>query len=133
MGDVVQIALLNGRFAYGRLYDDAAIGIYRKTTAEPGQPPIGSRDFQFHVGIYDDVITSGQTPVVGQDPFTSDESYWPPPPYILDELSGEFSLYHKGIIASSTEQECEGLEETGVWDLHHIIDRIMSEASKVEG
>ncbi len=127
IGDVVQFALPDGRFAYGRLYDDAAVGIYDLVTEEPNRPPIGLREFKFHVGIYDDVITQGKAEVVGHDKFLKSESKWPPPSYILDSISGEYSLYHEGLITNATPEECEGLEETAVWDLHHIIDRIMND------
>jgi hypothetical protein len=34
---------------------DGRAAFYRGTTAEPGLPPIGSRDYQFVVGVYGDV------------------------------------------------------------------------------
>ena len=125
VGDVFQISLPNGRYAYGRIYRDASVGIYRKITDEPRNPPIGSRDFMFHVGMYDDIIKSGEFPIVGRDPFENSESEWPPPNFIKDQISGEYSVYHKGEIRKASESECKGLEEAAVWDSHHIVDRIM--------
>lgn len=55
VGDVIQVALSTGRYAYGRVLRDASVAFYSETTAEPGLPPIGSRDYQFVVGVYDDV------------------------------------------------------------------------------
>ena len=129
VGDVFQIELPDGRYAYGRVYKDAAVGIYRRLTDAPRQPPIGSRDFMFIVGMYEDILTSGQCPVVGHDPFGDTESSWPPPNYIRDQISGEYSIYHEGEIRDATEAECRGLEEAAVWDLHHIIERIMKTAA----
>ncbi|MEQ1644863.1 MAG: Imm26 family immunity protein [Pyrinomonadaceae bacterium] len=126
IGDVIQIALPDGRFAYGRLYDDASVGIYERLTDMPNMPPIGSREFKFHVGIYDDVVTKERVQIVGHDKFIEPESEWPPPTYILDPISGEYSLYHQGVIKKASREECEGLEEAAVWDLQHIIDRIMN-------
>lgn len=130
VGDVVQISLPDGRYAYGRLYRDASVGVYRTITNEPQNPPIGSRDFMFHVGIYEDVIRSGEFPVVGRDPFDDPESEWPPPNYIKDKISGEYSIYHKGEIREASESECKGLEEAAVWHSHHIVDRIMQNSNR---
>ena len=125
-GAVVQMNLPDGRYAYGRVYDDGAIGIYRETSGLPGKPPIGSRDFQFIVGVYDDVLTSGKCPVVGEDPFGEGEESWPPPHAIIDPITGSCSIYHHGTIRPVLPEECEGLEVTAVWDLQHIIERILN-------
>jgi len=127
IGDVFQIALPNGKYAYGRIYNDASVGIYRTVTDKPSMPPIGSRDFLFNVGMYDDVLKSGECPIVGQDKFTNGESDWPLPQYIKDIITGEYSIYYKGKIRKSSKKECKGLEETAVWGMEHIIPRIMHE------
>ncbi len=125
LGAVVQIPLHNGKFAYGRLYKDASIGIYERLSDVPGKPPIGSRDFRFNVGVYKDVLDSGKCAVVGEDPFSVDEDSWPPPHCIVDPISGEYSIYHHGEIRPALPEECQGLEIAAVWELEHIIDRIM--------
>jgi hypothetical protein len=61
-GDVFQISLPDGRYAYGRVYRDASVGIYRQITDEPDSPPVGSRDFMFNVGMYKDVLITGEAP-----------------------------------------------------------------------
>lgn len=124
VGDIFQIPLPDGRFAYGKVFWDASVGIYRKVFDEPTEPPIRSR-FAFIVGLYDDILKSGVWPIVGHEPFASEEDTWPPPNYIKDIISGEYSIYHKGEIRPSTKEECRGLEEAAVWDAHHVIDRIV--------
>lgn len=52
---MIQPALPTGRYAYGRLLRDASVAFYRGTRDAPDQPPIGSRDFQFVVGVNEDV------------------------------------------------------------------------------
>jgi hypothetical protein len=127
IGDVFEIALPNGKYAYGRVYHDASIGIYRNISDTPGQPPIGSRDFLFNVGIYNDILSSGQYPLVGHDPFDKNESSWPPPNFILDPISGEYSIYFEGEIRNASKEECQGLEEAAVWDIGDIVSRILQE------
>jgi len=130
VGDVFQIPLPDGRFAYGRVYRDAAIGIYHEVSTAPNTPPIGSRNFIFNVGIYEDVLTSGQWPIVGHDKFDEGESEWPPPNCIKDPLSGKYRIYFKGEMRPATEEECKKLEEAAVWDAHHITARILREMEK---
>ena len=130
VGDVFQINLPNGKYAYGRIYDDAAVGFYKEITDEPLKPPIGSRDFAFIVGFNDKVITSGECPIVGYDGFSKSESAWPPPTFIKDPISGKYSIYHKGKIRKASEEECDGLEETAVWHLSHVIERLMKQHNK---
>jgi hypothetical protein len=125
VGDVFQIALPDGRFAYGRVYEDAGVAIYSKRTSKPSNPPIGSRDFLFHVGMYRRPLTNGECPIVGQDPFGLYEDPWPPPSCIVDSISGGYEIYHRGKIRKATKQECKGLEIAAVWDVHHIVDRIL--------
>jgi hypothetical protein len=39
VGDVIQVTLPTGRYAYGRILRDAGVAFYSGTTAEPGLPP----------------------------------------------------------------------------------------------
>ena len=135
LGDVFQISLPNGQFAYGRVYKDASVGIYRKITDEPNQPPIGSRDFWFNVGLYADVLEQRTWPIIGRDEFSDTESPWPPPKYVKDLITSEYQIYHHGELRKAVETEVVGLEETAVWDADHVIKRIMSaiEPQNLEG
>ena len=123
-GDIFQAPLPDGRFAYGKVLRDASVGIYQKIFDSSIERPIES-PFAFIVGLYDDVLKSGVWPIVGHEPFESVEDEWPPPNFVLDVISGEYSIYHEGEMRPSTEEECRGLEEAAVWAAHHVIDRIM--------
>jgi hypothetical protein len=125
VGDVIQVTLPSGRYAYGRVLRDASVAFYRKTTAEPGVPPVGSRDYQFVVGVYDDVLTSEDVSVVGHDPSQDHEDDWPPPSSIRDPISGAMRIYHHGQMRDATTEETKGLEPAAVWDLNHLTDRLM--------
>lgn len=112
-----RLTIPDGRYAYGRVYDDASVGIYRVVTDEPGQPPIGSRDFLFNVGMYEDILSLGKCPIIAHDPFDVGEDTWPPPNCIVDPITGEHSIYHRGEIRPASEAECRGMEKAAVWDL----------------
>lgn len=124
VGDVVQIALPSGKYAYGRVLRDASVAFYRATTEQPERPPIGSRDYQFVVGVYDDVLKSEKVPVIGHDPSQGSEDEWPPPYCVRDAITRQVKLYHKGAMRPATEEECRGLEPAAVWDLSHLIERL---------
>ncbi|MDQ0171354.1 Imm26 family immunity protein [Paenibacillus tundrae] len=124
LGDVYAINLPNGKVAFGRSFKDACIAIYSYIGSSHDDTP-QEEDYQFVVGVYDDVLKSGQWPVVDHRPFANEEEAWPPPMCVIDQLSGEYSLYHKGEMRHSSWQECEGLEIAAVWEAYHIVDRIM--------
>ncbi|WP_413250889.1 Imm26 family immunity protein [Sinomonas flava] len=125
MGDVVQFNLPDGRYAYARVLADAAAAFYAETSDGPGQPPIGSREYQFVVGIYDDVLRSDDVPVVGHDPSLDPDDEWPPPMSVTDPITGSVRVYERGIIRPARDEELTGLEPAAVWDLHHVIERLM--------
>jgi hypothetical protein len=122
LGDVIEVPMPRGRFAYGRLYRDAQVAFYRARTTEPGTPPIGSRDFDFVVGVSDGALK--EVRVVGFDPFDTGESDWPPPMSIRDPISGGYSIYHRGEVRPSTVSEASGLERAAVWDLVQLQARL---------
>lgn len=124
VGDVVQILLPSGGVAYGRVLRDASIAVYDPITGGAGALPIGSRDFLFTVGIYDDALK--KLPIVGHDPSQNPEEDWPPPNSVTDMITGRTSIYHHGEIRPAEPDACEGLEPAAVWDLHHIVERIES-------
>ena len=91
VGDVLQFKLPDGTYAYRRVLRDACLAFYRHRTSESARPPIGERDFEFIVGVYDDVVRSH--PVVGHDPSANDDEDWPPPQGITDPIDGSRRIY----------------------------------------
>lgn len=79
VGGVIQLTLPSGCYAYDRVLRAASVAFYSETTTEPDLPPIGSRDYQFVVGVYADVLNSEGVSVVGHDPSQAPEDDWPLP------------------------------------------------------
>lgn len=77
LGDIYAIPLPNNRFAFGRRLKDASIALYRYIGESVEDLP-QDEDYQFIVGVYDDVLKSGQWPVVANRPFKDEEEAWPP-------------------------------------------------------
>jgi hypothetical protein len=126
LGDVYAIPLPNSKFAFGRIFKDAGIGIYKHIGESIVDIPM-DENYQFIVGVYDYVLKSGNWSFVENRPFNNVEEAYPPPTCIIDSISGKYSIYHKGEIRASNKSECEGLEITAVWADNHIIDRIMGD------
>ncbi|WP_340029293.1 Imm26 family immunity protein [Paenibacillus sp. FSL H7-0940] len=126
LGDIYAIPLPNGKFAFGRRLKDTSIAIYNLISDSIEEIP-QEEEYQFIVGVYDDVLKSGDWRVVENRPFPDEEEAWPPPACIIDKISGEYLTYHMGEIRPSKSEECEGLEIAAVWEAHHIVDRIMGD------
>ena len=125
VGNVVEVALPDGTFAYGRLLKDAAIAFYRERSEAPASPPLGSRDCEFIIGV--EYAALREWPVVGYDPAGHGEEDWPPPSFIRDSISGEYSIYERGEISPSRKDACRGLEAAAVWGANHVVDRLMGD------
>lgn len=122
VGEVLQIELPDGTFAYGRVLRDAAVGFYSRRSTQPDRPPIGDRDYEFVVGVYDDAVK--QWPVVGYDPSATADEDWPPPSVIVDPITGTRSIYERGEIRPPRENEVDLVEPAAVWDEPHLIERL---------
>lgn len=126
LGDIYSIPLPNGKVAFARLYKEYTLAIYQNMYNDISELPV-NEEYSFFAGVYKDLLQDGEWKVVANRPFNSDEEAWPPPQCIKDKISGKYSLYHKGNILPSTEDECKGLEHVAAWDRNHIVDRIMGE------
>lgn len=124
LGNVYAIHLPNGKYAYGRTFKDGCIAIYKQIGDTIEDLP-EAENYQFTVGIYKDILMTEQWPIVDNRPFKDDNEAWPPPMCIIDSISGEYSLYRKGVVFPSSRSECSGLEIAAVWEAEHIIARIM--------
>ena len=124
-GSVLQFELPDGRFAYGRVLRDASVAFYSSRTDSPRQPPLGERDYEFVVGVYDHVLRAADVLVVGDDPSLDDSDEWPPPYRVRDPISGAVSTYHHGAFHEATEEECRDLEPAAAWDRGHLLQRLM--------
>ena len=124
VGDVLAIPLDDGRFAFCRVLKDASIGVYDYVVATPETLPPLDMSYAFVVGVYTDVLTSGEWPRVLRKPIPNEESAWPPPYVVRDVISGKVSIYHQGVMRPASSEECQGLEPAAIWDKEHILERI---------
>jgi len=125
VGNLYGMPLPNGKFAFGRIMQDAGIAIYSYIGTDVNDLPV-NEEYQFIVGIYKTDIKKDLI-YIKNIPFESEELEWPPPSYIYDVISGRYQIYHKGEVYSSCKEKCIGLEAAAVWHTNHIIDRIMGD------
>ncbi|MFC5528681.1 hypothetical protein, partial [Cohnella yongneupensis] len=112
------------KFAFGRIYGDASIAIYKDIGNSMSDLPM-NEEYQFIVGIYKYALKTAGWLIVDHREFDNEEDKWPPPTKIIDQISGEYSIYYKGEIKPSSFDDCKDLETAAVWADNHIIDRIM--------
>ena len=129
IGDIVAIALPNKSYAYGRIFNDSTIGIY-KTVTKTIEPPekVSQSETAFYAGFFDTKILNGDWSIVGSQKFANDEEAWPPPKYVQDILNPQrYRIYHKGIMLTATKDEIKGLDKTIMYKPESLESKIMTE------
>ena len=124
LGDIYEIPLPNGLNAYGRLYKEYTLAIYKKRCLSV-EDLDSSEDYEAFIGVYKDLLQDGEWKVVGTRPFAEEEEAWPPPMVVVDAITKRGSLYYKGVITPCSYEECKDLEVVAAWDRHHVVDRLM--------
>ncbi len=125
VGNLYGIPLPNGKYAFGRIMQDAGIAIYEYIGDNIYDLP-PNKNYQFIIGIYKTDINKDLI-YLDYIPFENVEEEWPPPSYIYDVIGGGYDLYYKGVITPSTYEECKGKEATAIWHTYHIVDRILGD------
>ena len=126
LGDIYEISLPNGKNAYGRLYKEYTLAIYKNTYSKYDEVP-ETEEYQFFVGVYKDLLLDGEWKIVGNRKFENDEDAWAPPQCVIDSITKIGSIYYKGEIHPCKYEECKDLEIVAAWDRHHVVDRIMGD------
>lgn len=124
LGDIYEITLPNGKKAYGRLFKEYVLAIFKGRYSSFDELKIND-DYDFFVGVYKDLLQDGEWKVVGNVKFDNDDEAWAPPRCVVDAITNKGSLYYKGEIIPCTFAECKDLEVVAAWDRHHVVDRLM--------
>ncbi len=130
LGNIHKIPLPNGKYAFGRVMNDAGLAIYKgEYDCEKEFDP--NVEYQFIITVYQDLLTDGKWPVIGNVPFKTEAESWPPPCCQINQVTGEFSIYYKGetrkIVTSEEEEACLQMEVAAVCDREHVLARIMGD------
>lgn len=126
LGDIYEIALPNGKNAYGRLYKEYVLAIYKDRCNSINELQLDG-EYDFFIGVYKDLLQDGEWKIVGNKKFENDEDAWAPPQCAVDAITKIGSLYYKGELIPCTYDECKNLEIVAAWDRQHVIDRLMGD------
>lgn len=126
LGDIYQISLPNGENAYGRLFKECTLAIYKGRYLDVKQLP-DDENYECFISVYKDLLQDGVWKIVGNRKFENDEEAWTPPMCVIDAITKIGSLYYKGNIVSCSYEECKDLEIAAIWRRHHVIDRLMGD------
>ena len=123
LGDIYSLKLPNGQYIYGRILKEVGFAIYKEFGKEKYFIPKG--EYLFIVSVYEEDLENEGWNYITNIPFNSEEESWPPKRKIYDTISGKYSIYHKGEIYPSNEEDCKGLETASVWHTNQIVDKIL--------
>lgn len=132
LGDLVAIPLQDGRFAFGRLYNDATIAILDHVSCDaPSVAELAEAQTLFFAGVFDTAIKDGSWKIIGNIPFESEDGAWPPPRAIQDVLDpSKFRIYHRGQMSAVSREDARGLEEALMYKPEQLVARIHKELRK---
>lgn len=116
LGSVVAIPLPDGKYAFAKVYRDQDLGVYDFVSNKIEPLSVVTRHrIAFYQGSTDARIISGEWPVIGEEPFPSDDAAWAPPRaggvfpgmQIFPEL---LQITFKGSRRHATMEEAAGLD-----------------------
>ncbi|NVJ58781.1 MAG: hypothetical protein HWE27_00235 [Gammaproteobacteria bacterium] len=134
IGDILCIPYGN-KFIYGRVKRDASIEVFNKVfDSKADLNSIPMNKVLLTSSVFFEDVESGRWSIIGNIPFESEESSWPPPMYIQDILNpSKYSIYYKGEKNKASKDEVENLEEAIIrrpWELLKLIDDKLEKQKK---
>ncbi|WP_295068017.1 hypothetical protein [Ruminococcus sp.] len=124
VGNIGCFKMPDGRYGFGRIFQETAVAFYKHIGVSEGDIP-QTEDYAFIVGVYDSGVRKMK--LVEKRAYSSIEEVTAPSMSIKDPISGEYSIYKEGMIIPSDYEECKELEVCAVWELEHIIDRLLGD------
>ena len=122
IGNVGCFQLPDGRYGFGRIFNDVSVAFYKHIGVSETDLPKEEK-YAFIVSVYNSGVT--RMKFVEKRPYISIEEVTAPPTKIHDPITGKYSQYINGEIFLSSFEECKDLETCAVWELDHVIDRLM--------
>lgn len=117
LGAVVAIPLSSGKFAYAKIFKNETLGVYKIIAKSILRlEEVVANGFAFHQPCTDIAIKKGDWPIIGEDPFPSEEAAWPPPLatcYVKESnewtMGGIPRISFKGETRTASFEEARGL------------------------
>lgn len=131
VGDVLKIPLFDNCCAYAAVSSEPLLIFYDKCEESDGLSvdEIVDLPIAFKVFVYNDAVTSGAWPRIGNVQLSEDDLSIPYM-YKQDGISGRLSIYHSDFSdtnyeRSATAFECLNLECAAVWEAKHVESRLV--------
>jgi hypothetical protein len=125
VGDIVEIPLGEGRYAYARILEEGVFAIYDSIEKSklPAEQVI-SKVVLFRIPVMAHAVKSGRWPIVGRAPL--EPSMQPITEFFMQDTlnPAKIEIYRHGETRPATRDEVRGLERAAVWDPSHVEDRI---------
>ena len=124
-GDVVSVALPNGKFGFGRVLKNPLMAFYDFVSDTlPDASVVIERPVAFKIWVMNKATSSGRWPVIGHVPL-NDELLKPVTFAKQDSISKELSTYVDGRETRASLDDCRGLENAAVWSVEHVEERLL--------
>jgi hypothetical protein len=125
VGDVIEIPIADGFYAYAITLSEATYGFYDlRVKKRPSLALITSCTILFRVAVMDSAVTKGRWVVVGHSKLSPEQEVLPPK-FIQDPIKkDQFSIYENGKIRPASRDECFGLSRASVWSPEHVEERL---------
>jgi hypothetical protein len=80
IGSIIAVPLPDRRYAFAKVFKNMALGVYDflSKKVEPASE-VTKHKIVFYQSATDEPIRTGQWPIIGEEPFTDEESSWAPP------------------------------------------------------
>jgi hypothetical protein len=115
VGQIVAIPLADGRFAYGKVFNNLAVGVYDflSEVLEPVERVV-THTILLYSAVTDRAIKSGAFTVIGEQPFPDEESAWAPAMaagiFPDDHNIGMLHITHKGQYLPASPDQAAGMD-----------------------
>ena len=115
VGQIVAIPLPEGRFAYGKVFNNLAVGVYDflSDQIEPVEQVV-KNGLLFYSAVTDRAIKHGAFTVIGEQPFPDEESAWAPAMaagiFPEDHSIGMLHITHKGHYLPASPDQAAGMD-----------------------
>ena len=123
-GNVFEIALPSGGFAYGMIVDLPLAAFFdARFTQRPLLADVLRAPAAFRIWVMDSCFTTDRWPIIGSAPvpesLQNQPTFWK-----FDRIARRFSLYESGHETPATRDQCLGLECAAVWSPEHVESRL---------
>jgi hypothetical protein len=131
-GQVIEIALGQGKRSYARVLNEPLFAFYDKVydiNATPTLDEIITLPIAFKIDVMNSAVTSGRWSVIGKVDLS--ENLNDTPKFCKqDIITGELFIYQEVpelapyFERRASFEECDGLETAAVWEAEHVEDRL---------